>query len=83
MQAKYDGLFYYYHTFAKSLSVLGESSIEDDKGTEHDWKAELITVLADKQEENGSWVNGKSERWLEGDAELVTAYALLSLSYCK
>lgn len=82
MQAKYDGLFYYYHTFAKSLHALGTDQVKDVNGDAHDWKAELIEVLAKKQKENGSWVN-ESERWLEGDAELVTAYALLSLSYCK
>lgn len=83
MQAKYDGLYYYYHTFAKSLSALGTDKVKDDKGVEHDWKGELIDELAKKQQKNGSWVNETSERWLEGDAELVTAYALLSLSYCK
>lgn len=82
MRAKYDGLYYYYHTFAKSLSALGTDKVKDDKGVEHDWKSELILELAKKQQKNGSWVN-ESDRWLEGDAELVTAYALLSLSYCK
>jgi squalene-hopene/tetraprenyl-beta-curcumene cyclase len=43
----------------------------------------LISELAKKQQSDGSWINESSERWLEGDAELVTAYALLSLSYCK
>lgn len=83
MRAKYDGLYYYYHTFAKALSVLGTNAVKDDEGNEHNWKAELVATLADKQQENGSWVNESSERWLEGDAELVTAYALLSLSHCK
>jgi squalene-hopene/tetraprenyl-beta-curcumene cyclase len=82
MPAKHDGLFYYYHTFAKSLHALGNESIKDAKGVEHDWRSELLQVLVAKQKKNGSWVN-KSSRWLEGDAELVTAYALLSLSYCK
>jgi len=82
MQAKYDGLYYYYHTFAKSLSALGTDKVKDDKGVEHDWKGELIDELAKKQQKNGAWVN-ESDRWLEGQAELVTAYALLSLSYCK
>ena len=77
-----DGLYYYYHTFAKCLHALGEKKIKDAKGKEHDWRAELIETMAKSQEKNGSWVN-KSDRWLEGDAELVTAYALLSLSYCK
>ena len=79
---KLDGLFYYYHTFAKCLSALGNETLKDDKGVEHNWKAELIATLAEKQNDNGSWVN-ESDRWFEGQAELVTAYALMSLSYCK
>ncbi len=76
------GLYYYYHTFAKALAVLGEARIKDTQGKEHDWRAELLQELATKQLPNGSWVND-NPRWLEGDASLVTAYALLSLSYCK
>ncbi len=77
-----DGLYYYYHTFGKCLSALGEKTIKDANGKEHDWRAELIETMAKNQKKNGSWVN-ESDRWLEGDAELVTAYALLSLSYCQ
>lgn len=77
-----DGLFYYYHTFGKCLDALGQKTIKDANGKEHDWRAELTETMAKSQQKNGSWVN-ESDRWLEGDAELVTAYALLSLSYCK
>ena len=34
------------------------------------------------QQQNGSWVNPK-ERWMEGDPNLSTAYALLALKYCE
>lgn len=78
---KLDGLYYYYHTFAKCLDALGKDSIEDASGQNHAWRKELIEKLASKQQANGSWVND-SDRWFEGDASLVTAYALLSLSYC-
>lgn len=81
MNPKFDGLFYYYHTFGKALHALGEDHITDAQGIEHDWRAELIDELSKRQKDNGAWVND-SERWLEGNAELVTAYALLSLSYC-
>lgn len=76
------GLFYYYHTFAKALSVMDVNFIEDDKGKRHDWRKELIQKLAQRQRGNGSWVN-KTSRWSEGDPHLVTAYALLALSYCE
>lgn len=81
MQKQLDGLYYYYHTFAKSLSALGSDVVEDAKGIKHDWRADLLQVLSRKQQSNGSWVN-ESSRWLEGDAELVTAYSLIALSYC-
>lgn len=76
------GLYYYYHTFAKALSALGQDIITDEAGAKHDWRRELIAELASRQREDGSWANDNS-RWLEGDASLCTAYSLLALSYCK
>jgi squalene-hopene/tetraprenyl-beta-curcumene cyclase len=76
------GLFYYYHTFAKALNALGQPEFLDAQGKHHDWKAELVQKLAALQAENGSWVNENS-RWLEGDANLVSGYALMALSFCK
>jgi squalene-hopene/tetraprenyl-beta-curcumene cyclase len=75
------GLFYYFHTFAKGLDATGMDRFEDADGTPHDWRAELAAQLAKLQQDNGSWVNS-AERWYEGDPNLVTAYALLALSYC-
>ncbi len=76
------GLYYYYHTFAKALAALGQDEFKDDKGELHNWRHELIAALAERQQKDGSWVNPNT-RWLEGDANLVTGYALLALSYCK
>lgn len=76
------GLFYYYHTFAKSLDVLGVDEIEDAQGVKHNWRQELTEELARRQQENGSWVN-TNVRWMEGDPNLATAFALLALSYCQ
>ncbi len=76
------GLFYYYHTFAKSLDAYGESTFTDAAGKAHDWRAELVAALAAKQKPDGSFIN-ENARWMEGDANLVTGYALLALSYCK
>jgi squalene-hopene/tetraprenyl-beta-curcumene cyclase len=75
------GLFYYYHTFAKALAAVGKDSIMDAQNVEHAWRSDLLNALSEKQLANGSWVNG-NPRWLEGDAELVTGYALMALSYC-
>ncbi len=76
------GLFYYYHTFAKTLSVLGVGQFEDADGQKHDWRKELAEHLFTLQQDNGSWLN-PTDRWYEGDPNLVTAYALLALSYCE
>ena len=74
------GLYYYYHTFAKSLAVLNLDYFEDAKGNKHDWRAELADKLSKLQKGNGSWVN--PARWNEGDPNLSTAYVLMGLSYC-
>jgi squalene-hopene/tetraprenyl-beta-curcumene cyclase len=76
------GLYYYYHTFAKALDVLGIDEIEDAKGVKHDWRRELIEELAKRQKPDGSWVNADN-MWMEGDPNLSTAFALLALSHCQ
>ena len=76
------GLYYYYHVFAKTLHALGGWSFEDSTGVSHDWRSELAGELRRCQRQNGSWVN-EDDRWMEGDPNLVTAYALLALSYCR
>lgn len=75
------GLFYYLHVFAKALDAVGEEEIEDAKGVKHKWREELLQELSSRQNEDGSWLNSESDRWMEGDANLVTGYALLALSY--
>lgn len=76
------GLYYYYHTFAKTMSVLGEPKLVDAKGNGHDWKAELVAALAKRQQPDGGWVN-PADRFMEGDPNLVTAYAVLALAYAR
>lgn len=77
------GLFYYYQTFAKALSAMGVDEIETADGKKHDWRADLIAELGKRQQPDGSWINSDNNRWLEGDASLVTGYALLALSYTQ
>jgi squalene-hopene/tetraprenyl-beta-curcumene cyclase len=76
------GLYYYFDTFAKTLSVLKVDRFEDAAGQKHDWRKELADQLFRLQQQNGSWLNPK-ERWLEGDPNLGTAYALMALKYCE
>jgi squalene-hopene/tetraprenyl-beta-curcumene cyclase len=76
------GLYYYYHTFAKCMDALGYDTFTDANGVKHDWRADLLAALAKRQKPDGSWVND-NDRWMEGDPNLVTGYALMALSYCR
>lgn len=76
------GLYYYYTTFAKTMDVLGEDAFEDDKGIKHDWRADLFAALAKRQKADGSWTN-ETDRWMEGDPNLVTGYCLIALGYAQ
>ena len=75
------GLFYYYHTMAKTLDVLGLDYVVDDKGQKHDWRKDITQALAKRQRKDGSW--SSNTHWMEADPNLVTGYALMALSYCK
>jgi squalene-hopene/tetraprenyl-beta-curcumene cyclase len=76
------GLYYYYHTMAKCLDVMGVDTITDAKGQKHDWRAEITQALAKRQRSDGSWLN-EQDHWMEGDPNIVTGYALMALSHCK
>ncbi|MFL5329632.1 MAG: prenyltransferase/squalene oxidase repeat-containing protein [Gemmataceae bacterium] len=78
----HQALYYYYHTMAKSLATAGVNEITTPDGKKHNWRNDLVEALAKRQRPDGSWVN-EADRWMEGDPNLVTAYALLALSYCK
>jgi squalene-hopene/tetraprenyl-beta-curcumene cyclase len=75
------GLYYYYHTMAKTLSILGIDEVVDASGKKHDWRADLTAALAKRQRRDGSWVN--QDHWMEADPNLVSGYALMALAYCK
>jgi squalene-hopene/tetraprenyl-beta-curcumene cyclase len=76
------GLFYYYHTMAKALAAIGGDTFKDAAGNNQAWKAQLRSKLKQLQQPDGSWVNPNT-RWMEGDPNLVSAYALLTLAQCK
>jgi squalene-hopene/tetraprenyl-beta-curcumene cyclase len=76
------GLYYYYQTFAKALSLLGKPTFTDAEDKAHDWKTELVAALAKRQAADGSWIN-TADRFMEGDPNLVTAYGLLALAYAR
>ena len=75
------GLFYYFHTAAKALDVLGKDSFTDAAGHTHRWRDELAAAIVGRQRPDGSWANA-NPRWLEDEPALVTSYALLALAHC-
>ena len=72
------GLYYYYHTMSKALSLSGISVLKDQDGKEQDWRKELSLHLLNLQSKDGSWMNDNG-RWWERDPVLVSSYALLTL----
>ena len=72
------GLYYYFHVFAKALQAWGEPTVTDPQGNIHNWRIDLCRKLISLQRDDGSWVND-ADRWNEGDPNYVTALAVLSL----
>ena len=72
------GLYYYYHTMSKALTLSGIKEITDASGKKRDWRKELALELLNKQDPKGFWLN-ENGRWWERDPILVTSYALLAL----
>ena len=72
------GLFYYYHVFAKALRAWGQDVIVDSRGIKHNWREELIETLHSQRRPDGAWVNSEP-RWYENMPDLVTAYSVLAL----
>jgi len=72
------GLYYYLQTMSKALGVMGRDSFETQDGA-RPWKKDVIEQLSKTQKVDGSWTNPEP-RWMEGDPNLVTAYALLTLA---
>jgi len=76
------GLFYYYHTMAKTLDALGIDEVVDTKGVKHNWRSDLVNALAKRQKPDGSFQND-AVNWMEADPNLASGYALMALSYCR
>ena len=63
---------------ARALAAWGDAQIVTADGQSHDWANDMIGKLASLQREDGSWTN-PADRWMEGDTNLTTAYALTAL----
>lgn len=75
-QAK-QGLYYYYLVQSRALSAWGETTLKTPEG-EVRWARALAEKLLSLQRADGLWVN-TSERWMEADPNLATAYVVLAL----
>ena len=73
-----EGLYYYYHVFAKALEAWGQDEITDAAGRPHRWREDLCRELKRRQRADGSFVN-TADRWMEGNPFLVTAYSVLAI----
>ncbi|MDG2199630.1 MAG: terpene cyclase/mutase family protein [Phycisphaerales bacterium] len=72
------GLYYYWLAMARALRAGQQPVITDAEGAPHHWRRELAEAILQRQRTDGSWRNGE-DRWLEGEQELATVYALLAL----
>jgi hypothetical protein len=77
------GLFYYYHSFAKAMTALGEDNLADAKDVKHNWRRDLFEALKKRQRPDGSWTNPGDRAFGESDPNLATAFGLLALGYCE
>lgn len=74
------GVFYYYHTMAKALSISKMDTLTMSDGTKVNWRQDLSKQLFNLQQNDGSWANGNG-RWMEKDPILTTSYSVLALAH--
>ncbi len=72
------GLYYYYYMYASAMRLLACKRVPDAQGRTRNWRKELIEKLINCQRGEGEWRN-PNRLWLESDAALCTAYAMLAL----
>jgi squalene-hopene/tetraprenyl-beta-curcumene cyclase len=76
-----EGMFYYFHTMSRALSVAKLDTLATKDGKTVDWRADLAHKLLNIQQGDGSWKNTSASRWMEADPNLVTAYTCLALEH--
>jgi squalene-hopene/tetraprenyl-beta-curcumene cyclase len=76
------GLYYYLADMGQCLETLGQPEVTTADDKKHDWRADITTALANRQQKDGSWSNS-IDRWMEGNPELATSWALIALGHCK
>lgn len=74
------GLYYYFHTMAKALTLSKMPILTLADGTKVNWCQDLSKELFNRQQSDGSWAN-ENGRWMEKDPVLSTSYAVLALAH--
>lgn len=78
-KAAQQGLYYYYHSFAKCLSTLGTATLQTEQGERH-WARDLFDALKARVKPDGFFQN-ENDRWWEQDPTLCTAYVVNAMNY--
>ena len=76
------GLYYYFDSLSRALSVAGIDELVQPDGRRVAWKKELAAKILSLQKKDGSWENDNNRFW-ENDPVLATSFAILSLALCK
>lgn len=92
-KVQYQGLFYYYMVLAQALDAAKVATVRvtqpsaDGKSpplvATIEWRKALRAHLEGLQAADGTWRNGKNDRWMEGQELLCTCYALTALELCR
>ena len=92
-KVQYQGLFYYYMVLAQALDAAKVASVRvtqpaaDGKSpalvAQIEWRKALRSHLEGMQSADGTWRNGRNDRWMEGQEMLCTCYALTALELCR
>lgn len=69
------GRYYQFAVMARALDAWGEDEVAG-----RDWRGEIVRAIAALQDDDGG-MRAVHERWLEGDRNLITAYALIALGH--
>lgn len=76
------GMYYYYHAMSKALGAYGQDTLTLRDGRRVNWRDDLLQVLLEQQNADGSWVN-EHGRFMESLPELATAYTMVSVKIAK
>ncbi len=78
------GRYYYVHAAARALLASNATVVQpldaqgNPSGAPANWRDALVDALLADRAADGSWANA-TERWMEGERELATIYAVLAL----